>query len=56
MMEASSTFEKSVNFYQATRRCNPEDSHLHDFELMAAFWDFAPCSLVETDRRFSVDE
>jgi hypothetical protein len=28
MMEAASTFETSVNFYQTTRRNNPEDSHL----------------------------
>jgi hypothetical protein len=29
MMESSSTSETSVNFYQTTRRDNPEDSHLH---------------------------
>jgi hypothetical protein len=29
MMEAESTCETSVNFYQTTRRYNPEDSHLH---------------------------
>jgi hypothetical protein len=29
MMEAASTSETSVKFYQTTRRCNPEDSHLH---------------------------
>jgi hypothetical protein len=29
MMEATSTSETSVNFYQTTRRYNPEDSHLH---------------------------
>jgi hypothetical protein len=28
-MEAASTSETSVNFYQTTRRNNPEDSHLH---------------------------
>jgi hypothetical protein len=28
MMEAASTSETSVNFYQITRRNNPEDSHL----------------------------
>jgi hypothetical protein len=28
MMEAASTSEISVNFYQTTRRNNPEDSHL----------------------------
>jgi hypothetical protein len=29
MMEAASTSETMVNFYQATRRNNQEDSHLH---------------------------
>jgi hypothetical protein len=29
MMEAARTSEKSVNFYQTTRRNNPEDSHLY---------------------------
>jgi hypothetical protein len=29
MMEAESTSETSENFYQTTRRNNPEDSHLH---------------------------
>jgi hypothetical protein len=29
MMEAASTYETSANFYQTTRRNNPEDSHLH---------------------------
>jgi hypothetical protein len=29
MMEAVQTSETSVNPYQSTRRCNPEDSHLH---------------------------
>jgi hypothetical protein len=29
MMEAASTSETSVNFYQTTRRNNSEDSHLH---------------------------
>jgi hypothetical protein len=28
MMEAASTSETSVNFYQTIRRNNPEDSHL----------------------------
>jgi hypothetical protein len=28
MMEAASTSRMSVNFYQTTRRNNPEDSHL----------------------------
>jgi hypothetical protein len=29
MMEAARTSVTSVNFYQTTRRYNPEDSHLH---------------------------
>jgi hypothetical protein len=29
MMEAARTSETSVNFYQTTRRNNPEDSYLH---------------------------
>jgi hypothetical protein len=29
MMAAASTSETSVNFYQATRRNNPENSHMH---------------------------
>jgi hypothetical protein len=29
MIEAASTSETSVNFYQSTKRRNPEDSHLY---------------------------
>jgi hypothetical protein len=29
LMEAARTSETLVNFYQTTRRYNPEDSHLH---------------------------
>jgi hypothetical protein len=29
MMQAANTSETSVNFYQTTRRYNPEDSHFH---------------------------
>jgi hypothetical protein len=29
LMEVASTSETQVNFYQTTRRNNPEDSHLH---------------------------
>jgi hypothetical protein len=29
MMEAARTSETLVNFYQTTRRYNPEDSNLH---------------------------
>jgi hypothetical protein len=28
-MQAASTSETSVNFYQSTRRSSPQDSHLH---------------------------
>jgi hypothetical protein len=34
MMEAASTSETSVNFYQTTRRNNSEDSHLHPLQVM----------------------
>jgi hypothetical protein len=30
MMEAARTSETLVNFYQTTRRYNPEDSYLHN--------------------------
>jgi hypothetical protein len=30
MMEAASTHETSVNFYQTTQHYNPEDSHLQE--------------------------
>jgi hypothetical protein len=33
MMEAARTSETLVNFYQTTRRYNPEDSHLHTHRL-----------------------
>jgi hypothetical protein len=33
MMEATSTSETSVNFYQTARGYNPEDSHLHTRRL-----------------------
>jgi hypothetical protein len=33
LMEAARSSETLVNFYQATRRCNPEDSHLRIHRL-----------------------
>jgi hypothetical protein len=36
MMEAARTSETLVNFYQTTRRYNPEDSHLSSFNTNAA--------------------
>jgi hypothetical protein len=32
MMEAARTSETLVNFFQNTRRYNPEDSHLHNLK------------------------
>jgi hypothetical protein len=37
MMKAESTSETSVNYYQATRRNNPEDSHR---QVVAAVYFF----------------
>jgi hypothetical protein len=45
MMEAVSTSEMSVNFYQ-TRRNNPEDSHLQD--TLCSFLGCHMCRLVGT--------
>jgi hypothetical protein len=40
MMEAARTSETLVNFYQTTRRYNPEDSHLHShFTFICALCD-----------------
>jgi hypothetical protein len=33
MMEAASTCELSLNFYQTTRRYSPEDSHLKRIQI-----------------------
>jgi hypothetical protein len=42
MMEAASTSEMSVDFYQTRRRYNPEDSHLHMmhifFQMLYSMW------------------
>jgi hypothetical protein len=37
MMEAASTTETSVNFFQTTWCNNPEDSHLHVLLLSSTF-------------------
>jgi hypothetical protein len=34
MMETARTSETLVNFYQTTRRYNPEDSHLNTWKLL----------------------
>jgi hypothetical protein len=57
---AASTSETSVSVYQTTRRNNPEDSRLHtrrhenlkSHMRTSVFWDAAPCSLVDINRRF----
>jgi hypothetical protein len=44
MMEAASTFETSVNFYQSTRRNIPEDSNLHsrcENLNLTRFWGYS---------------
>jgi hypothetical protein len=40
MMEAASTSETLINFYQTTRRYNPEYSHLHTRrrENLKSYW------------------
>jgi hypothetical protein len=48
VMEAASTSETSVNFYQTTRRYNPKDSHLHTRRCE----NLKSYSLVEIYRRF----
>jgi hypothetical protein len=35
MMEAARTSETLVNFYQTTRRYNPEDSHLQKIKYLS---------------------
>jgi hypothetical protein len=40
MMEAARTSETLVNFYQTTRRYNPEDSHLLKLHFMPFRYEF----------------
>jgi hypothetical protein len=40
MMEAARTSETLVNFYQTTRRYNPEDSHLEKYTVLFIFQMF----------------
>jgi hypothetical protein len=46
MMEAVRTSETLVNFYQTTRRYNPEDSHLR-LEECPAIWVTVTVSAAE---------
>jgi hypothetical protein len=44
-MEAASTSETMVNFYQTTQRYNPEDSHLRTLSRLYLSLDVPLCSL-----------
>jgi hypothetical protein len=62
MMEAASTSETLVNFYQTRQHNNPEDSHLHThhcenikshkqmFHLRPQMWVSAHCLETNADR------
>jgi hypothetical protein len=60
MMEAASTSETLVNFYQTTRRYNPEDSHLraHRIALMmeAARTSETLVNFYQTTRRYNPED
>jgi hypothetical protein len=45
MMEAARTSETLVNFYQTTRRYNPEDSHLRKLNSSRIFGEKSPGKL-----------
>jgi hypothetical protein len=49
MMEAASISETLVNFYQTTRRYNPEDSHLRSHRREKHKFYLALYSLVDFD-------
>jgi hypothetical protein len=53
-MEAARTSETLVNFYQTTRRYNPEDSHLltHRRENLKSYLIFEQFSLLDYDYWF----
>jgi hypothetical protein len=51
MMEAASTSETSVSFYQTTWSNIPEDSHLSIVELTPRIWTCSCSKLNETCRR-----
>jgi hypothetical protein len=52
MWEAASASETSVNFYQTTRRNNPEDSHLHTHrsENLKSQTESIVCCTVDKNR------
>jgi hypothetical protein len=43
MMDAESTYETSVNFFQTIQRNNPDDSHLHVFVSVLVIMDVCVC-------------
>jgi hypothetical protein len=52
MMEVALNSETSVNFYQTTPRCNPEDSHL---QLWSQFEDLVHFFVYKvTDRTYTI--
>jgi hypothetical protein len=55
MMEAARTSETLVNFYQTTRRYNPEDSNLHTHrrENLKSYKGICVCVCVDIYLRYS---
>jgi hypothetical protein len=53
-MEAVQTSETSVNFYQTTRRCNPEDSHIHTHrrENLKSYYERLLCFVASQFENF----
>jgi hypothetical protein len=58
MMEAARTSETSVNFYQTTRRYNPEDSHLrsHRRENLKSYKWYVNRQETKSQRRILTEE
>jgi hypothetical protein len=56
MMEAARTSETLVNFYQTTRRYNPEDSHLrtHRRENLKSYTAEIQLTLYMHEQNFSI--
>jgi hypothetical protein len=56
VIEAARKSETSVNFYQTTRRYNPEDRHLHTRrpENLKSYTCFLFCILHKTQNKYSI--
>jgi hypothetical protein len=59
LIEAISTSEVLVSFYMAKHPTRQPSSYSVRFQVLmaagmkvTAFWDIAPCSLIEVERRF----